>query len=77
MKHRGKKGRDDVPRSRVNITEARQELEASKKSVQELLRMRLAIFRGKEGSAKEIEALREKAIDAINQLFDDEVDSAG
>ena len=75
MKNRGKRG-SGRSRSRVNITEARQELEESKKSVQELLRMRQTIFRGKGGSPKEIEALKEKAIDAINHLFDDEVDSA-
>ena len=76
MKKRGKRGKDEAPRSRVYMIEARQDLEESKQTIRELLLLRQSLYKGSGASAKEVEHLKEKAIDAINHLFEDELDSA-
>lgn len=76
MKSRGNKGKDEAPRSRAYMFEARQDLEESKQTIRELLLRRQSLYKGTGASAKEVEDLKEKAIEAINHLFEDEVDSA-
>ena len=80
MTNRGTESSGQAPHNRVYMTEARRDLEESKRSVRDLLRMRQQLYGGKKSDHKmsdqELKQLREKAIRAIDHLFEDETDGA-
>ena len=75
MKGRGKRNsRDGGDKS--SIGEARRDLEESKQTVRKLLELRQSVFRGDKSKEAKIEEYREKAIEALNHLFEDEIRDA-
>ena len=73
MKSRDKRARDKALSSKAFMREAHQDLEESKQSVRELLKLRQAIYNGKEVDKKALEHQKEKALEALNNLFNDEL----
>ena len=55
------------------MEEAHQDLEASKNSVRELLRLRQEMFSGKQVDRTRLQMQKKKALEALNNLFLDEV----
>lgn len=76
MKNRGKKNREDSPRRRVNMTEARQDLQDSKESIRKLLLLRQSLYKGDTVSQTDLEQQKVKALEALDHLFEDELDNA-
>jgi hypothetical protein len=77
MKGKGKGKRDNGGSGRGSMLEAHRDLEESKQSVKQLLKLRRSLYGGDPSKVAKIEEYREKAIEALNNLFEDELRDAG
>ena len=73
MKGREKRSKGRGLVNRGYMREAHEDLQESKQLVKDLLQMRRELFQGKRKDREQLDEYREKAIDAINNLFSDEV----
>ena len=77
MKKKGKKSGENADKSRSPMHEAHLDLEKSKQTIRELLLLRRSIYSGDPNKLAKIKEYRERAIEALNNLFDDEIRNAG
>lgn len=76
MKGKGKKKRDKAGSGRSSMLDAHRDLEESKQSVKQLLQLRRSLFAGDPSKVAKLEEYKEKAIEALNNLFEDEIRDA-
>jgi hypothetical protein len=73
VKGRQKRSKGKGLTNRGFMREAHEDLQESKQIIKDLLKMRRELYQGKHKDSEQLKEYREKAIDAINNLFSDEV----
>jgi hypothetical protein len=73
VKGRQKRAKGKSLINRGFMREAHEDLQESKQLIRDLLIMRQEVFKGNKKNKEQLDETREKAIDAINNLFSDEL----